>query len=160
MLIVVLAAYGALIFLTKSASSTSASETAEQAAIKQEVINSPEYPTFLAHQDKLKNLDLLLKNHLSWCTILPNFAQNTVKETKYTKFTANADGSTAITGTVPDFATLAKMIQAFQLNNGKFIKDVKLVNVGLSDGEKNEITYTINVTFNKSVLNNTPDTCS
>lgn len=159
LLIVVVAGYAALFFLAKSADTAVAAKNAQEQSIQQSLVTEAEYPDFINHQDKLNNIAILLKGHLSWCTILPDFEQVTLKNAKYAKFEANSDGSATISGTVPDFQNLAKLIQGYQYGQNKFVKEVKLINVGLSSEEKNEISYTLNVKFNNEILKQYP-TCN
>jgi FlaG/FlaF family flagellin (archaellin) len=160
LLVITIASYVGLFVLAKQAASSNTSYVSEKDNIQKSIMASSEYPKFVSHQDKLKNIDLLLKAHLGWCTILPSFSAVTLKNTTYNKFDANADGSATVSGTVPDFQNLAKLIQAYQYNEDQFVKDVKLVNVGIGSAETNSIQYTINITFNKEVLKKLADQCN
>ena len=88
--------------------------------------------------------------------MIQRFSDATLKTATYKKFTANSDGSATITGNVPDFQNLDKLIKAFQLNDFQYIKDVKLVNVGLSEENKIGVSFTVNVTFNNTILQTVP----
>lgn len=160
LLVLVVVAYAALFFLVKNVEKSNVAYAEEKESIQQNIMGSVAYPQFVSHQVKLKNLEGLLKSHLGWCSILPSFGNVTLKTAVYNKFDANADGSATISGVVPDFQELAKLIQGFQHNDDQFVKDVKLVNVGLGSAEKNEIQYTINVTFNKEVLQKSVEKCN
>lgn len=159
-LLAVAGAYAALFVLTSKIESDSKKYADDQSSLQQKISTAPEYSELIDGQTKIKMIEGLLKNHTYWCAVLPHFAQETLKATKYSKFTANSDGSATITGSVPDFQNLAKLIQAYQFNNDKFVKDVKLVNVGLGSEQKNDIAYTVDVTFNKDVLANYTNKCN
>ncbi|MHB8871007.1 MAG: hypothetical protein ACYC5G_00930 [Candidatus Doudnabacteria bacterium] len=141
---------------TSSAKTKTAELQAQQASIQEKVQQSEDYPKLSNYQNKLKNVQLLLDKHLSWGTLIQRFSDATLKTATYKKFTANSDGSATITGTVPDFQNLDKLIKAFQLNEFQYIKDVKLVNVGLSEESKNGISFTVNVIFNNTILQAVP----
>ncbi len=141
---------------TSSAKTKTAELQAQQASIQQKVQQSEDYPRLSNYQNKLKNLQLLLDKHLSWGTLIQRFSDATLKTATYKKFTANSDGSATITGNVPDFQNLDKLIKAFQLDEFQYIKDVKLVNVGLSEENKNGISFTVNVVFNNTILQAVP----
>lgn len=156
LLIFVIAGYIFVWYGANTAKKTTAELQAQQASIQQKVQQSEDYPKLSNYQNKLKNLQLLLDKHLSWGTLIQKFSDATLKTATYKKFTANSDGSATITGNVPDFQNLDKLIKAFQLNDFQYIKDVKLVNVGLSEENKIGISFTVNVTFNNTILQAVP----
>jgi len=156
LLLLVIAGYIFVWYGASTAKKTTAELQAQQASIQQKVQQSEDYPRLSNYQNKLKNLQLLLDKHLSWGTLIQRFSDATLKTATYKKFTANSDGSATITGNVPDFQNLDKLIKAFQLNDFQYIKDVKLVNVGLSEENKNGISFTVNVTFNNTILQTVP----
>jgi hypothetical protein len=160
LLVLLIVIYGLFFVLAAKAESDSKALVTEQSATQQEVATGQQYKQLINAQSKLKSVQGLLKVHTYWCEVLPNFNSDTLKTAKYSKFSANSDGSATITGSVPDFQNLAKLIQAYKIKDDKFVKDVKLVNVGLSSGVKNDITYTINVSFNKDVLAQYVDRCN
>ncbi len=156
LLMLAIAGYILLWVGTSSAKNKTTELQSQQSAIQQKVQQSEDYPRLSNYQNKLKNLQLLLDKHLGWGTLIQKFSAATLKTATYKKFTANSDGSATITGNVPDFQNLDKLIKAFQLNDFQYIKDVKLVNVGLSEENKNGISFTVNVTFNNTLLQALP----
>ena len=116
------------------------------------------YPILLSDQTKIKNLKLLLDHHVDWSRVLPAFFSVTLKSAAFTKFTGNNQGSVTIAGVVPNFQELDKLMQALQLEDATgqtFVNDVNLLNVGLStdsDSTVNGVSFTINVTFDKTLL--------
>lgn len=152
LLILVVVAYIFFFFAAKSYDSQAQTIAQQQAALQMQIEQEKEYPGVIAHQDKLKNLQILLDKHLSWGDLIQKFGNATLKTATYTKFIATSDGGATITGIVPDFQSLDKLIKGYQLNQFQYIKDVKLINIGLSDQQKNALNFTIQVTFNKDLL--------
>ena len=126
----------------------SASKNEIESKIKQQA----NYKPLVTSQERARNLNLLLDQHLNWSDVLPQFSKLTLNTAAYNKFQANQDGTALITGTVPDFQALSKMMQAFQSDSTRYIKDVKLVNVALGSAEQTNITFSIKVTFDKEFL--------
>jgi len=119
--------------------------------------NLKDYQTLIASQVKVANLNYLLNSHVDWTQVLPKFFAATYKGTSFNRFSVNdQDGSdiVSISGTVPSFVDLDKMIQGFQLADfNSYIRDVKLVNVGLSAaGDHPGISFSMNITFNRDLL--------
>jgi hypothetical protein len=147
-------------FGVKGAESNQAN-LAKQASDEQSSIQSvPAYPLLLADQTKVKNLKILLDKHLDWSTLLPDFFNVTLQSASYSKFLANKDGGATITGNVPDFQELDKLLQALQFDDGSgktYVNDVKLLNIGVSnDQAKQGVTFSIGVTFDKNLLKMQP----
>lgn len=153
-LVVVVLAYGFFLISSGSHAKNAAKLAQQKQAIEIQIEQAKEYPELVLYQNKLYNVKLLLQNHLLWSQILDKFAAATLKTAKFDKFIANADGTATISGFVPDFASLDKQIKAYQLNDFQYIKDVRLVNVGLSSGERIGIDFTLKVVFNTSLLKN------
>ncbi len=126
--------------------------SASRAEIEKKITEQASYKPLITSQEKAKNLNILLDQHLNWSEVLPEFGKLTLNSAAYSRFQANQDGTALITGTVPDFQALSKMMQAFQADQTKYINDVKLVNVALGSDEGTDITFTIKVTFNKEFL--------
>lgn len=124
----------------------------EKNKIETEIKSQEEYATLLSNQDKLKNIQTLLDEHLDWSKFFPSFQEATLKTATYSKVSATSDGGAIISGTVPDFQNLDKLIKAFQLSDFDFINDVKLTSIALASGEKTGIDFSIKITFNKSIL--------
>jgi hypothetical protein len=125
---------------------------ASRIEVENKIKKQENYSPLVTRQEKAKNLRLLLDGHLLWSEVVPNFSRHTLNTATFTKFAANSDGTTNITGRVPSFEELSKMMKAFQADNNDYIKDVKLVNVALGSDGDNQITYTIKVTFNSEKL--------
>jgi hypothetical protein len=127
--------------------------SASKAEIENKIKKQDNYTPLIMSQQRAKNLSLLLDQHLNWSDVLPKFSAVTLNTAAYNKFQANQDGSALITGTVPDFQALSKMMQAFQSDQQlKYIKDVKLVNVALGSADNTDITFSVKVTFDKEFL--------
>ncbi len=153
LLVFMLLAYGAFYFIDQNIAAQAAQDLARKQQLQLTIQNDPNYAPLLSSQAKLKNLQLLLDKHLSWGDLLQKFGDAALKTATYSRFAANSEGGATITGVVPDFQNLDKLMKAYQLNDFQYIKDVKLVNVGLSKDEKSTgINFTIKVTFNKSLL--------
>ncbi len=152
LLILVALAYVFFYFAAKQYDSQAQAIAQQQAELQLQIEQEQQYPGVIADQDKLKNLQILLDQHLSWGDLIQKFGDATLKTASYTKFTATSDGGATITGIVPDFQNLDKLIKGYQLNEFQYIKDVKLINIGLSDQQKNALNFTIKVTFNKDLL--------
>jgi hypothetical protein len=120
--------------------------------IENKIKQQENYTPLVTRQEKAKNLKTLLDNHLVWSDVVPNFAKYTLNTATFTKFAANVDGTTTISGTVPSFEELSKMMKAFQMGSNDYIKDVKLTSVALGSETDNNITYSIKVTFNSEKL--------
>ncbi|MDB4939847.1 MAG: hypothetical protein JWO40_272 [Candidatus Doudnabacteria bacterium] len=159
-LVVVIGLYGLFFVLTNKADADSKALADQQAQIQQKISTGTQYQQLVSAQTKLKSIESLLKTHTYWCEILPNLSADTLKSTTYGKFTANANGSATISGNVSNFQNLDKLIQGYQVNNDKFVKDVKLVSVSAGSGEKITTGYTLNVTFNQAVLAKYSNTCN
>ncbi len=152
LLVLVLAAYGYLFYASNQMDAKIASVETDQQNVQTQIQRNPDYPQLLASQTKIGNLQILINSHLGWSQLLPKFTDATLQTATYAKFTATTDGDAIITGTVPDFQNLDKLIKGFQLPDFNYIKDVKLVNVGLSSDATNSITFTIDISFNKDIL--------
>ncbi len=152
LLVLVLAGYAAAYYFDAAASAQISTDKGQQSQVQQLIQQDQNYPALVSNQEKLTNLKILLDKHLSWGDLIKRFADATLKSATYTKFQANSEGGATITGTVPDFQSLDKLIKAYQLNDFNYIKDVKLINIGLSDKSQNGIQFTIKVTFNKDLL--------
>ncbi len=152
LLVLVVAAIAVVFFLSSKTQKHTDKINADSANITKDIQSQKDFIALSRNQDKLKEMATLLNAHLSWSQVIPKFSEATLKTSKYTKYVANLDGSATITGTVPDFQDLDKLIKGFQLPDFDYIKDVKLTNVALAAEDKNEITYTITVTFDKSKL--------
>lgn len=120
------------------------------------------YAKLISSQQKLKDLQSLLKQHSDWSSIITKFASATLANTEldnkvtsaiYNKFSANSDGGVEISGTVGSFADLDRLIKGFELQDfDSFITDVRLTNVGTSK-DNNAVTFTLDISFNKDILN-------
>ncbi len=161
LLVLVILGYGALFALAKQATNAAQSTLSQEETIKKSIVTKEEYPALLENQVKVKSVQSLIDSHLNWCMILPNLAETTLKATTLTKLSANSDGTATVSGTVNDFQTLAKAIQAFEQDQKQFIKDVKLVNVGKSSNSDTiSIAYTLIITFNNKVLSEYVNKCN
>jgi hypothetical protein len=154
LLVLVLAFYGTFYFLDKNVNAKMEANKAHQIEVQQQIKNDKEYPSLIRHQEKVSNLKILLDQHLSWGDLIQKFGDATLKTATYTKFLANAQGGATVTGIVPDFANLDKLMKAYQLNQFNYIKDVQLVNIALSDKDQNGIQFTLKLNFNKDMLLN------
>lgn len=153
LLLLSIAAYATAYYFNDRVVSQVATDKAEQISLQSQIVNDKNYPALLKQQEKLSNLKILLNKHLSWGDLIQKFGQATLKTATYSKFVANAEGGATITGVVPDFQSLDKLMQGYQLNQFNYVNDVKLINVGLSDKDQsNGIQFTIKATFNKDLL--------
>jgi hypothetical protein len=152
LLVLAIAAFVGLFILTKSIESRAVTVADQKIQLEKEIKSKADYSILSKDQSKMNNLKIVLDQHLNWSEVLPKFAKATLKTANYTKFVANKDGSATITGTVPDFQNLDRLIQAYQLKEFDYIKDVSLANISLQTEGKNVITYILKVTFNKDIL--------
>jgi competence protein ComGC len=151
LLIIVVLALAAVFIVAKQVDSQIVKANTDSAAVEKDIKSQKEFAALARNQSKLREMATLIDQHLSWSRVVPSFGEITLKTSKYTRYVANLDGSATISGTVPNFQDLDKLIKGFQLKND-YIKDVKLMNVALASEEENQITYQINVSFNKNKL--------
>ena len=152
LIILVILVYVLLWFLSGQAGKAIEQSNIEQTQIKTKIQEQSQYSKLVKSQSGLSNLKLLLNHHLAWSEVIPRFADATLKTASYSQFQANQGGSVLITGVVPDFQELDKLIKAYQLPDFPYIKDVKLMNIAVGSEDSNGITYTVKVTFNTDLL--------
>ncbi len=156
LLVLVIGGYAILFLRTNSLNANTVNADSEKLLLEQQLQADPQYPALISYQNKLHNTQLLLAKHLKWSMVLGKFSEATLKTAKFDKFVANYDGTANISGFVPDFASLDQQMKAYQLNEFQYIKDVKLINVGLSSKERIGIDFTLKIDFNTDLLKNVP----
>lgn len=131
----------------------------KQAQIQQEIKSDQSYDVIIKSQNKMKNLKLLLDSHIYWSSFFPAIFSVTTRSAAFEKLRVARDGSIVISGFVPDFQSLDKLMQAYQLNDSKsYIKDVKLTSIGIGSAKAGAINFTLSISFNvPKLLPNKPE---
>ncbi len=84
-------------------------------------------------QAQLKNIQLLLTNHIYWTSFLKNLYAATTKKTQYTGISAGTDGKVHLLGTAPTYTDIGKLI--LSLSTTENITSVKLTTVTPAEGK-------------------------
>jgi hypothetical protein len=154
LLVAVLIVGGIFYAEVKSARAQDTKVVAQQSSALQSISGDKNYKNFIASQSALTEVTQLFTSHLGWTSMIPNFANATLKGASFNSFDAAADGGVNITGTVPNFNDLDEMMQGFQLPAfNSFIQSVSLQNVGLDHSDiGNSVAFTVHVQFNPATL--------
>ncbi len=155
-MVVLLAGY-AYLFIDLRSTNSSLSTTKEKIASAQgEALNNKDRNELITRQGQLKELDNLIKGHLSWSYLLPELARVTLKSAKYTNIDADASGKLDLTIALSSYEDLEKFLQIFDLPeyNEQF-SDVKVLSITKTqqaDTGTTETTVKLQLKFNPTFI--------
>jgi cell division protein FtsB len=66
-------------------------------------------------QAQLKDLSVLLKDHIYWSALVPELARTTLRSAAFTSFSLKENGDVSMIVDVPSYAELDKFLQVFDL---------------------------------------------
>ncbi len=138
----------------KKVSADDAATVAQQSSVEQSVASDKNHENFLASQATLAATTQLFGDHLGWASLIPDFSDATLKTASFNSFQATANGGLNVSGTVPTFNDLDKMMQGFQLQSfSTLVSSVSLLNIGLDHSAAgNRVAFTVHVQFNPATL--------
>jgi Tfp pilus assembly protein PilN len=105
----------------------------------------------ISFQTRLGNLKTLLDSHLFWSELLKELERVTYRGAQFTALGGDeGEQKLIISGSVPSYKDLAKLMLG--LTTSPQVKDVVLGSSGLEKGTEGGYGFTLEVTFNPSVL--------
>ncbi len=105
----------------------------------------------LSFQTRLNNLQVLLASHLYWSRVFKELEKVTYRSAVYKTLQAQeADQTLILTGTVPTYTDLAKLILG--LETSPHIREVKLLSSGRDKSEEGGYAFNLEVEFDPKLL--------
>lgn len=105
----------------------------------------------ISFQSRLKNLQILLDNHLFWSSLFAELEKSTYKPAVYKDFQANpGENKMTITGTIPTYTDLGKFLLG--LKTSPKILDVALQSSGQKDSIGGGYSFVVEVVFDPKLL--------
>ena len=113
---------------------------------------SPDLQEGLAYQTRLRNLQILLDNHIFWSPVLEELSKSTYRSVSYDSLEADqVKHRLVVQGVAPSYTDIAKLILG--LKTSRFINDVSLLSSGRSKSEKAGFNFSMEIDFDPSLLN-------
>lgn len=153
-LVVAILAYGYLAYAVRGVVAETDQDNQKTQQVSDQIQKTDKYTELVNSQQKIQGVKTILDQHMQWSKFIQSMTNITLKTAFYKTFVAHDDGSAEITGTVPNFTQLDKLIKAYSLDQFNYIKNVQLTNVSLaSDTDQNAgVNFNLKVNFNQDLL--------
>lgn len=145
-----------IFFSNRSVDSKIESTSAQIQKDQNEIAENSDRQRLLTRQAQLKEAKVIITNHVFWSRFFGDLAKSTLQNARFGSFASEADGTVTASVIVPDYATLDKFLQVFDLPayNGNF-SDVKIVSIAkAANSETNELDARIRFRYNTESLKN------
>lgn len=155
--LIMLMLFFVFVFFSNRSVNTKIEKTSVQIQQDQdEIAKNSDRQRLLTRQAQLKEAKVIISNHVYWSRFFGDLAKSTLQTARFGSFASEADGTVMASVIVPDYATLDKFLQVFDLPayNGNF-SDIKIVSIAKAAGsEINELDARIRFRYNTESLKN------
>ena len=145
-------AYGGMMWYSRSLEKQQAASEAEGSSVNLEIGRvKGDLAEATRYQQRLSNLDVLLKDHVFWSPAFAELSKYTYKNITYATLSGNIDEHKAVvTGTAASFTDIGKLI--IGLKQSPKIKDVMFQSSGESKAEKSGYAFIVEIIFDPGLF--------